>query len=324
VKRFLARRLLLFAVTLWAVVTLAFALLRAAPGGPFAAERSLPPEIEAGVRERYHLDWPLWRQYLQTIGPLNLDERGLAGDRTRVFGGLLALDFGPSLRYRDHSVGEVIAESLPISLSLGLAALALAVAVGLAAGITAAMRPGGKADAAVRAWASLTLALPNFALAGISILVLCFALPLLPVAGYGSLRHLVLPSLALGLPCAATIARLTRTGLVEALSQDYVRTAYAKGATRWRVVVHHALPPALLPVVSYLGPAAAGVLSGSLVVERVFAIPGLGSHFVGSALSRDYTLAIGVTVVYAALVFAGNLLVDVAYALLDPRIEVEA
>jgi oligopeptide transport system permease protein len=325
VIRFLARRALWFALTLWAVVTVSFFLMRAVPGGPFDGERRVSPAIERNIRARYHLDWPAWKQYCAYVGPLNLDEHGAAiagGDGTRVFGGVLCGDFGPSFKYRDFSVNDILAQSLSISLALGAAALAWSILFGVAAGIVSAARRGTRADVAVRAAASAGIALPNFVIASFLVMVLAFAAPLFPVAGYGTWRHLVLPSLALGAPFAAYVARLTRTGLLEALSQDHVRTARAKGLPEHTVILRHALPQALLPVISFLGPAAAGVLTGSLVIERVFAIPGTGSHFVNSALNRDYTLAMAVTILYTVLVFALNTLVDVAYTLIDPRIRI--
>jgi oligopeptide transport system permease protein len=321
--RFLARRAAWFALTTWVVITLAFVLLRAAPGGPFSNERKLHPSVEAALREQYHLDWPLWKQYLQTLGPLNLDERGWLGDGAEPFGGLLAGDFGPSMQHRDVSVNDVLASSLPISITLGSLALALALVLGLSAGVASAHSPGSKLDQLVRALATSGLVLPNFVLASLLVLVFAFWIPVLPVAGFGTPRHLVLPSIALALPFAAYIARLSRAGLLETLSKDYIRTARAKGASRARILWRHALRGALAPVVSYLGPAAAGVLTGSLVIERIFAIPGAGTHFIASALNRDYTLAMGVTVVYAVLVFGFNTLVDVAYTLLDPRLDLE-
>jgi oligopeptide transport system permease protein len=266
----------------------------------------------------------MWKQYLQTLGPFNCDEHGLLGDRTQISGGILAGDLGPSFKYRDMSVNDIIAQSLPISVALGLAALAWALVLGLGAGIAAALRPNGRLDLAIRACSSLALALPNFVIASVLILVFAFALHLAPVAGWGSPRHLLLPGFALGLPFAAQVARLLRTAMLETLSQDYIRTALAKGVPRRRIVMRHALKGALLPVISYIGPASAGILTGSLVIERIFCIPGTGSHFVASALDRDYTLAMGVTLLYTVLVYALNTLVDIAYTLLDPRIELGA
>lgn len=321
--RFLARRALGLLLTVWAVSTLAFFLMRAVPGGPFSGERRLAPEVEAAIERRYHLDWPAWRQYLQFLGPFNLDERGLWGDGSDPWGGALVGDLGPSFRQRDYTVDELLAQSLPISIELGLSALAFALLLGLPAGVAAALWPRGALDLALRGLSTAGIVLPNFVIA--SLLLMLFALQLgwLPVAGYGSARHLVLPAVALGSPTAAYIARLVRTGMLEALGAEHVRAARARGLPRWRIVRDHALQAALLPVASYLGPAAAGVLTGSLVIERIFAIPGAGSHFVGSALDRDYTLAMGVTLTYTVFVYGLNTLVDALYPLLDPRIRLE-
>jgi oligopeptide transport system permease protein len=324
--RFLLRRIAWALVTILAVATLSFTLMRGVRGGPFDAERRASAAVEQNLRERYHLDWPLWKQFAAYVGPFELGERGpefLGGDGTDVFGGVLAGDFGPSLQYRDASVNDILAQSLPISAALGFLALSWALVVGVGAGIVSALRRGTKIDVALRLAATTGIALPNFAIAGFLVLLFAFVWPILPVAGHGSWRHLVLPSLALGAPFAAYIARLTRTGMLEALGQDCIRTARAKGLPTHIVVLRHALRAGILPVVSYLGPAAAGVLTGSLVIERVFAIPGTGSHFVNSALNRDYTLAMGVTILYTALVCALNLLVDVVYTALDPRIALE-
>ena len=321
---FLLRRAAWFALTLLAVVTLAFFLMRAAPGGPFSSERSLAPSVEAALRERYHLDWPMWKQYLGYIGPLDLSKHGwVRGDGTHPFGGVLAGDFGPSFKYRDFSVNEVLAQSLPVSLELGLAALFFAVVVGVSAGVLCALFPRGKLDLSVRLISTAGIAIPNFILASLLVLLFVFLIPLFPVAGWGSFRHLILPAIALGAPVAAYITRLVRAGLFDALGQDFVRTAVAKGMPTRIIVLRHALRQGLLPVVSYLGPASAGILSGSLVIEKIFFIPGTGQHFVNSALNRDYTLAMGVTILYTALVFGLNTLVDVIYTLLDPRISLE-
>ena len=321
-KRFLFRRLVWFALTLFAVVTLAFALMRGVRGGPFDGERPLPPAIERNLRAAYHLDWPMWKQYLEYTGPFELGEHGaraLGGDGTRVFGGVLSGDFGPSFRYRDFTVNDILSQSLPISLTLGTLALLFALSVGIPAGLASALLRGRPLDVALRLATSLGIALPSFVLASGLLFVFAILWPLFPVAGYGSWRHLVLPSLALGAPFAAYAARLVRTGALEVLSQDYVRTARAKGLPESRVLLRHVLPGALLPLISWLGPAAAGVLTGSLVVERIFAIPGTGSHFVNSALNRDYTLAMGVTILYTLLVYGFNLLVDLSYGWIDPR-----
>ena len=322
-KRFLLRRLAWFALTLWTVVTLSFCVMRATPGGPFSDDRALSEEVERNVAARYHLDWPLWKQYLQYLGPFNLDERGVRGTRADVFGGVLAADLGPSFAHRDLSVNDVIAQSLPISITLGLLALLVAIGVGLPLGILSAAYPKSPLDHLARLVSTLGIVVPNFVIAAVLILLFVFTVPLFPVAGWGSWRHLVLPALALGLPFAAYVARLARTGMREALERPHIRTAEAKGLPRSAIVLRHALREGILPVVSYLGPTAAGILTGSLVIEKIFFLPGTGTHFVNSALNRDYTLAMGVTILYTALVFALNTLVDLAYGLLDPRIRIE-
>jgi oligopeptide transport system permease protein len=324
--RFLLRRALWFVLTVWVVLTLSFVLLRSVRGGPFSSERALHPAIERSLAERYHLDWPLWKQYLQFLGPLNWSAHGhrvLGGDGSAPYAGLLAGDFGPSFKYRDFTVNEILAQSLPISAALGALALAWALAFGLVAGVVSAARHGTKLDLAIRLGATVGVALPNFVVAGLLVLLFAFRLHVLPPAGWGDLEHFALPALALGTPFAAYVARLTRAGMLEVLSADYIRAAQAKGLPPRTVLLRHALRAGILPVVSYLGPAAAGILTGSLVIEKVFAIPGAGTHFVNSALNRDYPLALGVTLVYTVLVYALNLLVDVAYTLLDPRIRLE-
>jgi oligopeptide transport system permease protein len=326
VLRFVLRRLLWFAVTLGVVVTVSFFLMRSVRGGPFDGERALNEAVERNIQARYHLDWPLWKQYLQYVGPLNLDEHGpelLGGDGSDPFTGVLVGDFGPSFKYRDFTVNDVIAQSLPISASLGAIALAWALLLGLTAGVASALWRGSAVDVLLRLFATAGIALPNFTVAGFLVILFVFLVPLLPVAGYGSWRHLVLPGFALGAPFAAYIARLTRTGMLEVLSQDHIRTAHAKGLPPRLVLLRHAIRGGVLPVISYLGPATAGILTGSLVIERIFAIPGTGSHFVNSALNRDYTLSMGVTILYTVLVYGLNTLVDLAYTLLDPRIDLE-
>ncbi len=320
---FLLRRFLWFLLTMFSVVTVSFFLMHAVKGGPFDGERDLDPAVEANIKARYHLDWPLWKQYFQYVGPFNLDEYGIVGDRTRPFGGVLVGDLGPSFKYKDYTVNQIIGQSLPISIALGSVAMAFALMLGLSAGVLSALRRGSGLDLSARLLATTGIALPNFVIAGFLIIVFAFQLGWLPVAGWGSLDNLVLPALALGAPFAAYIARLTRTGMLEVLSQDHIRTARAKGLPNTTVLLRHAIKGGLLPVVSYLGPATAGILTGSLVIERMFAIPGTGSFFVASALNRDYTLAMGVTILYTVLVYALNTVVDLAYTFLDPRIELE-
>jgi len=319
--RFLFRRLMWFVVTMTVVMSVSFFLMKNVKGGPFDTERALEPAIEANIQARYHLDWPLWKQFLHYTGPFNLDERGLAGTQEKVLGGVLSGDFGPSFRYRDFTVNDIIGQALPISALLGVVSMMWALALGVSTGIASALRRGSGVDLALRLAATGGIALPNFVIAGFLIIIFVFMIPLLPVAGWGSIKEMLLPGFCLGLVYAAYLARLTRTGMLEALSQDHIRTAQAKGLSPRTVVLRHALKGGLLPVVSYLGPATAGILTGSLVIERIFFIPGLGSHFVNSASNRDYTLAMGVTILYTVLVYSMNTVVDLAYTLLDPRID---
>ncbi len=300
----LLQRLAWLAVVMFGVITVSFFLIRAAPYGPFDSDHPPPPAIQKNLLAAYDLDAPVIEQYGRYL-------------KRAVFD----FDLGPSLKYRDYTVTEILSEGLPVSVTLGACALVVALIIGLSAGAIAAMRPRSWIDTAVMSAATLGIALPNFVIAGVLILIFVFHWQLFPVAGYGTLGHLVLPSIALGLPFAASIARLFRAGLLETLSEDHIRTARSKGLSPLAVIVRHAARQAMLPVVSFLGPATAGILSGSLVVERVFAISGIGSHFVESAFNADYNLAMGVIILYTFLVSVLNLVVDVMYSLLDPRIE---
>lgn len=300
---FLVKRFGWFLLTLWVVFTVTFFLMRSVPGGPFSSERKLDPAVERNIERRYKLDQPLLTQYMSNLW------QTMTGD------------LGPSFRMADFSVNEVIAQGFPISASLGILALLFAVIVGVTAGLMAALWRGSGADVLIMAVATVGIAVPNFVFAGLLILLLVFAFPIFPPAGWGSLEQLILPAICLGLPYAAYIARLTRTGMLEVLGQDYIRTAKAKGLPPWRVVTSHALKGAMLPVVTFLGPATAGVLTGSLVLEQIFAIPGLGSHFVEAALQRDYTLAMGLVLVYTMILYFMNFLVDLSYGWLDPRVK---
>jgi oligopeptide transport system permease protein len=302
VLRYTVLRLLGAVPTLFLLITLAFFLIRAAPGGPFDAEKALPPEIEANLRAAYHLDEPLVQQFARYVGNL---ARG---------------DFGPSFQYRDYTVTELIATGLPVSFRLGLAAMLLAVVAGVAAGTVAAMRRNRPADHAIMALAMTGISVPNFVLAPILILVFAVYLGWLPAGGLGGVAHMVLPVVALALPQVAWIARITRGSMTEVLSSDFIRAARAKGLSDADVVLRHALRPALIPVVSYLGPATAAVLTGSVVVEEIFGLPGIGRYFVQGALNRDYTLVMGVVVFYGVVIIVLNFLVDLAYAALDPKV----
>jgi oligopeptide transport system permease protein len=302
--RFLIRRLLVAIPTLFLVITAAFFMMRAAPGSPFSGDRKLPPEIEKNIEARYGMDKPLVVQYATYLG------------------GVLHGDFGPSLKYRDKTVLDIIGENFGVSLKIGLAAFALMVIVGVSLGIVAALRQNGPADYTVMSIAIVGICIPSFVTAPLLQLGLGSNLGWLPIAGWngGALPNMVLPVLVLALPQIAVISRLTRAGMIEVLRSNYVRTAKAKGLPEFTIVTKHALRAAVLPLVSYLGPAFAGLLTGSLVVERIFGLPGLGKFFVTSALQRDYTVVMGMVIFYAALILLLNLLADILYAVLDPRV----
>ena len=300
----LLRRLFGAIPTLAVIVFLSFLLMRLAPGGPFDEEQALPPEIRANLEAAYGLDQPIPVQF------------------ARYVRGLLHGDFGPSYRFRDFTVTELIAGGLPVSLAIGLAALAVALLVGIPAGAWAALARGGAADRVVMAIAVAGISVPVFVIAPFAALVFGIWLRWLPVAGWQAGRplDLVLPVATLALPLIAYLARLTRGSLLEVLQAPWIRAARARGVPERTIVLRHALPAALLPVVNYLGPATAAVLAGSLVVETIFGLPGMGRHLVQGALNRDYTLVMGMVIVYAALMIALNLLADLAAAWLDPRV----
>ncbi len=304
--RYLLTRTVATLLTFWVIVTLVFFMVRAAPGGPFDGERRLPPEVEANLLAAYNLDQPLTTQYLDYLRMLS---RG---------------DLGPSFKQKDFSVGELVAAGLPVSLGVGGAALLIAVLAGIGLGTRAGLRPGSSADLLVMSVVNLGLAVPSIVLAPLAVLVFAVWLGWLPAGGTGGLNHYLLPPLTLALPFVAAIARLTRGSVAEVLLEPHVVTARAKGLPARRIVTRHILPNALLPVVSFLGPAAAGLLTGSVVIEQVFDLPGIGRYFVQAALNRDYTLVMGVVVVYAGFILSFNLLVDVCYARLDPRVRLNA
>jgi oligopeptide transport system permease protein len=300
---FALKRLLSAVPTLFVLVALAFFLLRAAPGGPFDDERALPAEVQAQVAAAYHLDEPLWRQF------------------ARYLGGLARGDLGPSFQYPGRSVNELIAAGFPVSLQLGLAAMLLALPLGCGLGIAAALKRDTLADRGLMTLATAGLSIPNFVVAPLLILGFALALGWLPAGGWDDWRSAVLPVAALALPQAAYLARITRGSMVEVLAQNYIRAARARGLPQRWIVMRHALKPALMPVLSYLGPALAQVITGSVVVEQIFSIPGLGRHFVQGALNRDYTLVMGVVVFYGTLIVLLNLAVDLLYGALDPRVK---
>ncbi|HUZ12337.1 MAG TPA: oligopeptide ABC transporter permease OppB [Caulobacteraceae bacterium] len=302
--RFLGRRLAVAIPTLFIVVTAAFFMMRAAPGSPFDTDRKLPPEILKNVEAKFGFDKPLVVQY---------------GD---YLAGVLHGDFGPSLKYRDKSVLEILKENYPVSLTLGLSAFTVAIVLGVSLGVIAALRQNGPADYATMGMAIVGICIPSFVTAPLLVLVFGSILGWLPVAGWdgGAPANLVMPVAVLALPQIAIISRLTRAGMIEVLRSNYVRTARAKGLSETSIVLNHALRAAILPLVSYLGPAFAGLITGSLIVEQIFNLPGLGKFFVVSALQRDYTVVMGLVICFATLILVLNLLADLLQAALDPRV----
>ena len=291
--------------TLLIIVTATFFLMRAAPGGPFDQEQSLPPEILANLQRAYGLDKPVWVQY------------------GRYVNSLLHGDFGPSFKYKDFSVTELIAQGFPVTLELGVSAMLLALLVGIPLGVFAALRHDSSLDYAAMSLAVAGIAIPSFVVLPFLGLLFGIQLHWLPVAGWepNSLRYLVLPIITLALPPLAYIARMTRGSLLEVLRSDYVRTARAKGLPTHTVVMRHALRPALMPVASYLVPAVASIMTGSLVVETIAGLPGIGRYLVQGALNRDYTLVLGMVIIYSTLLISMGLLVDLLYLWLDPRVK---
>jgi len=293
--------------TLFVIVTITFFLIRAAPGGPFDQEQTLPPEIMANLQSAYGLDQPILTQYGRYL-------RALAHG-----------DFGPSFKYKDFSVTELIGQGFPVTLQLGVIAMALALMLGIPIGTFAALHHNSAGDYATMSLAVAGIAIPSFVVLPFIGLLFGIYLRWLPVAGWepGSMRYLVLPVVALALPPLSVIARLTRSSMLEVLSSHYVRTAFAKGLPLHLVIVRHALRPALMPVASYLAPAVASIMTGSLVVESIAGLPGIGRYLVQGALNRDYTLVMGMVIIYSALLIAMGLLVDLLYAWLDPRVRLE-
>jgi len=298
------RRLLGAVPTIFVIITVAFFLMRVAPGGPFDHERTLEPQVMANLNAAFGLDLPLWQQYL------------------RYLGNLATGDLGPSFVYRDFTVQQLLGAGLPVSIQLGASALILALLLGGALGVIAALRQNSAVDYLVIAVATFGITVPNFVVAPILSLVFGVWLGLLPAGGWAdfSPAHMLLPVITLALPQVAVIARLIRGAMLEALRSDHVRTARAYGLPLTMVVGVHALRAASLPVLSYLGPAAAALLTGSVVVETIFGIPGIGRYFVQGALNRDYTLVMGTVVIIAVFVVVFNLLVDLLYAVIDPRV----
>jgi oligopeptide transport system permease protein len=304
VLRFVIRRLFTAIPTLFVIVTISFFLMRIAPGGPFNQERGLNPTVKANLERVYHLDEPVWKQYLFYLNDL------------------LHGNFGPSYVLPDFTVADLFRVGLPVSMQLGAAALTLALLAGGILGIVAALNQNKSGDYAVIAVATVGSTVPTFVIAPLYQLAFALSLAWVPVAGWGGggIANKIGPVLTLALPQIAIVARLTRGSMIEALRSNHVRTARALGLSGWTIIVKHALRSAVLPVISYAGPAAAALLTGSVIVETIFAIPGVGRYFVDAALNRDYTLVMGTVVVIAIFIIAFNLIVDLLYAVIDPRV----
>ncbi len=300
---YFAKRIASSIPTLFIIITIAFFMIRLAPGGPFDSERPVPAEIAANLEKVYHLNDPLPVQYGYYL--LNV----------------LKGDFGPSFKYHDFTVSELIAQGFPVSIKLGLLAIILALLVGVSLGVIAALRQNSAIDYLVMGLAMTGITIPNFVMAPILILLFGVFWGLLPTSGWGELKHMVLPVIVLSLPQIATVARMTRASLIETLNMPYIRTAKAKGLPTRLILSRHASRATLLPILSWLGPATAAIITGSVVVESIFGLPGIGRHFINGALNRDYTLVMGVVVFYGFLIILMNLLVDLLYAWLDPRIK---
>lgn len=303
---FIVKRIAQAIPVLLLVSLVTFFLIHAAPGGPFDAEQTVPPEILKHLNQRYHLDQPIWQQYLGYLG------------------NLLKGDFGPSFKYPSHTVNDLIVAGFPATCELAIYAILFALAIGLAAGVTASLRPNSLQDYIPMSSAMLGICLPSFVLGPLLLLVFGIWLQWLPVAGWGQIPgDKILPSITLGATYAAYIARISRGGMLEILSQDYIRTARAKGLSTVRIVFVHALRGGVAPVISFLGPAIAGLLAGSFVVETIFQIPGLGRFYIQAAFNRDYTMIMGCTIFFAFLIVVFNLLADVLLVWLNPRLRQE-
>lgn len=305
--RFIANRLLQAIPVLLVVISATFLLIHSAPGGPFSAEKAVPPEVARALEAQYNLDQPLWQQYISYLGDV------------------IQGDFGPSFKYSGRTVNELIAAGLPVTAELALYAMLVALIIGISAGVLAAVRPNTMQDYLPMSAAMLGICMPSFLLGPILVLVFGIHLEWLPISGWGDIPgDKILPAITLGTGYAAYIARLSRGGMLEVLSQDYIRTARAKGLSERIIIFKHALRGGLIPVVAFLGPAFAGLLGGSFVVETIFQIPGLGRFYVTSAFNRDYTMILGMTIFFAGLIIIFNLISDMVALWLNPKLRQQA
>lgn len=303
--RYILKRIAMTFLTLFIIILLTFIFMHAVPGGPFTREKQLPPKVQEALNQKYHLDDPLPTQFLDYLK------------------GLARLDLGPSFKYQGKSVNDFISEGFPVSAKLGLITLVFIILISLPLGILAAIKNGKWQDAFVMTLATLGVTIPSFVIATALIYVFSFRLELLPTFGLDTWKGYILPVIALGGYSISFIARLMRSSLLEVMKQDYIRTARMKGQTEFKVITHHALRNALIPVITILGPTVAGLLTGSFVIEKIFAIPGMGVYFVDSVAQRDYTAIMGMTIFYATFLIVMIFLVDMFYMLIDPRIKYE-
>ncbi|MCZ2722684.1 oligopeptide ABC transporter permease OppB [Marinomonas sp. 15G1-11] len=301
---FIFKRTLEAIPTLLVLITISFFLMHSAPGSPFSSERSLPPEVLANINAKYHLDEPILSQYFYYLG------------------GLLQGDLGPSFRYKDFSINELVAQSFPVSAEIGLWSFFVAIVIGVSCGVFAALRQNSWLDYAVMSFANLGIVLPNFVLAPLCILFFSIYLQWLPAGGWngGAWPYLVMPVIAMSTSYIAQIARITRGSMIETMHSNFIRTARAKGLPKYRIIIEHAMRPAMLPVVSYLGPAFVGIVTGSVIVDVYFGTGGIGQHFINGALNRDYSMVMGVTILIGTLTILFNAVVDILYAVIDPKI----
>ncbi|MGM3172607.1 oligopeptide ABC transporter permease OppB [Dickeya lacustris] len=302
--KFIFRRCLEAIPTLFILITISFFMMRLAPGSPFTGERTLPPEVMANIEAKYHLNDPMIKQY----GSYMLQ--------------LMQGDFGPSFKYKDYSVNDLVARAFPVSAKLGAAAFLLAIVLGVTSGVVAALNQNSKWDYTVMGFAMTGVVIPSFVVAPLLVLVFAITLRWLPGGGWngGAPQYIILPMVALSLSYIASIARITRGSMIEVLHSNFIRTARAKGLPLRRIILRHALKPTLLPVISYMGPAFVGIITGSMVIETIFGLPGIGQLFVNGALNRDYSLVLSLTILVGALTIVFNAVIDVLYAVIDPKI----
>ncbi|MEJ2763208.1 oligopeptide ABC transporter permease OppB [Photobacterium sp. MCCC 1A19761] len=302
--KFIAKRIFEAIPTLLVLITISFFLMRFAPGNPFSSDRPLPPEVMANIEAKYGLDKPVFEQY------------------TTYLGNILHGDFGPSFKYKDFTVNELVAEALPVSAKIGFFAFIFALIMGVTVGTIAALKQNSWLDYTIMSTAMAGVVMPSFILAPVLIYIFSINLGWLPAGGWndGSLQYMMLPMIGMSLLYVATFARITRGSMIETLNSNFIRTARAKGLSYTYIILKHALKPALLPVVSYMGPAFVGIITGSVVIETIFGLPGIGKLFVNAAFNRDYSLVLGITILIGTLTIIFNAVVDIALAYIDPKI----